>query len=165
MEGILILGVILFIVGSVIQFVRRKSGAKEEKKEWLPYIKKQYLLTPTEHKFFNILEKAIENRYYIFPQIVLSNIVLLKGRGSFKGGYRNRIDKKTVDFVLFDKQDISPVLVIELDDYTHNRDSRRKRDEKVDKILNRCNIPIIHTPFISEEKLRLQINLKLKISS
>ncbi len=164
MEGIFILGIILFILGSVVQFVRGKSGAKEEKKDWLPYMKKQYLLTPTEHKFFSILEKVVKNKYYIFPQIVLSDIVQLKGKGSLKGGYRNKINKKTVDFVLFDKQNISPVLVIELDDYTHEKPSRKKRDNLVDKILDYCDIPIIHTPFISEEKLQEQINLKLKVS-
>ncbi|MFC1730770.1 DUF2726 domain-containing protein [candidate division KSB1 bacterium] len=163
MEKIYILAFIILVAGFVAQFIRGKDKDITEKKgKWLPYIKKQYLLTQSEHKFFDVLEKASENKYYIFPQIVLSNIVQLKGKGSLKGGYRSKINKKTVDFVLFDKQDISPILVIELDDYTHKRPSRKRRDNFVNDVLEHCSIPILHVMSIPDEKeLKTQIDSKI----
>lgn len=143
--------------------MERDKDIIKKNKDRLPYAKKPYLLTPTEHKFFNILEKTSRDKYYIFPQIVLSDIVQLKGRGSLKSGYRNKIDKKTVDFVLFDKENISPVLVIELDDYTHKRLSRKRRDNFVNEVLEHCGIPILHITSIPNEKeLKTQIDIKLK---
>ncbi len=153
-------GVAVFIANSL----NIKGGLKEKKLEgWLPYMKKSYLLTRTEHEFFNTLEKIVEGKYYIFPQIVLTDIVQLKGKGSLRGGYRSKINKKIVDFVLFDKQNISPVLVIELDDYTHQRPDRKKRDIFLNRVLDHCEIPILHTPLISEIELKTKITEKLKI--
>ncbi len=126
-------------------------------------MKKSFLLTRAEHQFFKILERAVGGQYYIFPQLAPDKIVLLKGKGSFKRGYRNKISKKSVDFVLFDKQNISPILVIELDDPTHQRPDRKARDSFLDKVLNRCDIPILHThSTFNEEELKAQIEEKIK---
>ena len=164
MYKILLLGIALAIIGFVIEFLRTKGGKGSEKKEeWLPYQKKIWLLTRAEREFFNVLERAVAGQYYIFPQLALDKIVMLDGKGSLKGGYRNKIDLKSVDFVLFDKQNISPVLVIELDDYTHQRPDRQKRDGFVDRVLNHCEIPILHIMSISKDgELLAQINEKLK---
>ncbi len=77
------------------------------------------------------------------------------------GGYRSKINKKIVDFVLFDKQNISPILVIELDDYTHQKPDRKKRDVFLNKVLDHCGIPILHTPSVHEEELRMKIKEKI----
>jgi hypothetical protein len=147
----------------IANFLNKKGGLKKEKKaEFLPYIKRTYLLTPAEHEFFNTLEKVVEGKYYIFPQVVLADIVKLKGKGYFKPSYRTKIDKKTVDFVLFDKKNISPILVIELDDYTHQRQKRKKRDVFLNKVLDICKIQILHTSLISEMELKAIITEKLK---
>lgn len=165
MNNILILGVVLAVIGFIFQFLNTKgSGGVTKKEEWLPYMEKSYLLTRAEHEFFSILERAVSDQYYIFPQLALDKIVMLEGKGSLKGGYRNKIDQKSVDFVLFDKQNISPVLVIELDDYTHQRPERQERDGFVDRVLNHCNIPILHVRSIpKEEELRTQIGTKIRI--
>lgn len=86
---------------------------------------------------------------------------MLDGKGSLKGGYRNKIDLKSVDFVLFDKQNISPVLVIELDDYTHQRSDRQARDGFVDRVLNHCGVPILHVvSSLKETELKAKIDEK-----
>ncbi|MFZ2832236.1 MAG: DUF2726 domain-containing protein [Minisyncoccia bacterium] len=136
MEKILILGVALAVVGFIFQFLNEQGKGGAKKEEWLPYSKKTWLLTRAEREFFSILEKAVGGQYYIFPQLALDKIVMLEGKGSLKGGYRNKIDQKSVDFALFSKQDVSPVLVIELDDYTHQRPDRQTRDGFVDRVLN-----------------------------
>ena len=163
MNGIIILGIVLGVAAFVIQFIKEKGGGESSKREeWLPYAKKSYLLTPAEHEFFSVLEQAAESKYYIFPQLALDKLVLLSGKGSYRGGYRNKIDQKSVDFVLFDKQNISPILVIELDDYTHERPDRQARDGFVDRVMSHCNIPILHIhSMLKGGELKAQIDAKL----
>ncbi|HAT68294.1 MAG: hypothetical protein A2481_04540 [Candidatus Yonathbacteria bacterium RIFOXYC2_FULL_47_9] len=165
MEKILILGIVLAALGFIAQFLNAKGGgAVAKKEEWLPYSKKTWLLTRAEREFFSVLERAVAGQYYIFPQLALDKIVMLEGKGSLKGGYRNKIDQKSVDFALFDKQSISPVLIIELDDYTHQRPERQIRDGFVDRVLDHCNIPILHiTSVPKEEELRTQIGAKISL--
>jgi hypothetical protein len=166
MNGIIILGLVLGVAAFVIQFIKEKSrGESSKKEEWLPYTKKIYLLTSAEHEFFNVLEQAMEGKYYIFPQLALDKLVLLSGKGSYRGGYRNKIDQKSVDFVLFNKQNVSPVLVIELDDFTHERPDRQIRDGFVDKVMNHCNIPILHTRSVQNiDELRDKIAEKIRLA-
>lgn len=168
MEKLLILAAVVGVLGFAFKILTElnvKGTAETAKKEeWLPYSKKTWLLTRAEREFFSVLERAVIGQYYIFPQIALDKIVMLDGKGSLKGGYRNKIDLKSVDFVLFNKQDISPALVIELDDYTHQRADRRTRDSFVDRVLNHCGIPILHVTSIPrEEELRARIGEKIKI--
>lgn len=162
MNKLLLLGIVVGAVGLIFQFLNEK-GRVSKKDEWLPYTKKTWLLTRSEREFFSVLERVVGGEYYIFTQLALDKIVMLEGKGSFRSGYRNKIDQKSVDFALFSKQDISPVLVIELDDYTHKRPDRQTRDGFVDRVLNHCGIPIIHiTSIQKEESLRVQIAEVLK---
>ncbi len=155
----------VFLAVFIAGLLKEKGGSREGKKEeWLPYMKKSYLLTRAEHEFFSTLEKVVGSQYYVFPQLAIDKIVQLKGKGSSKRGYRSKINKKSVDFVLFDKQNISPVLVIELDDYTHQRPDRKKRDVFLNRVLDHCEIPVLHTPSVSEEELKTKITEKLKIT-
>lgn len=157
MEKLLLLGIVVGALGLFFKFLNEIGGVGK-RNEWLPYTKKTWLLTRAEREFFGVLERAVGGEYYIFPQLALDKIVILAGKGSLKGGYRNKINQKSVDFTLFNKQDISPALVIELDDYTHQRPDRQTRDGFVDRVLIHCDIPILHIISIpKEENLRVQI--------
>ncbi len=123
---------------------------EEENNKILPFEKKKYLMTQTEHKFFDVLQNIIGDKHFIEPQVALSRIIEVKdngqgryGPGSWFSNF-NRINKKSVDFVIFDKQDFSPQLVIELDDYTHNYYNRRQRDEFLDEALKAADLNILH---------------------
>ena len=55
-----------------------------------------------------------------------------------------QISQKHIDFALQDKTDLEIKLLIEIDDYTHQRIDRIKRDEFVDSVCEQANIPILH---------------------
>jgi hypothetical protein len=156
---------ILFVVAMVLIFVAKELKIKlpkiirapfgtiddeiEKGKKIYPFKKKQYLMTQTEYKFFGALREAVKDKYFIMPQVALSRIIeVQKGLGRYGSDswYSNfsRINKKTLDFVIFDKQYFSPLLAIELDDYTHNYHHRKIRDEFVDNALSSANINILH---------------------
>ncbi len=133
-----------------------------EEEEVLPYFKKNYLLTRAENSFFKILEEVVGEQYYIFPQLSIDKLVLIERSYSYNYSFRNRINRKSVDFVLFDKQNISPVLVIELDDFTHEREDRKERDLFVNKLFNHCGVPILRVDSIpKKEELGIKINTKI----
>jgi len=58
----------------------------------------------------------------------------------------NKIRQKHVDYVICTKDTCSPVLVIELDDSSHQREDRKERDAEVGRILQTAGLPILHCP-------------------
>lgn len=145
-------------------FFEGRLKTRKEKTEHLPYTKKQYFLTNNERSLLAVIEKIVDNRYYIFPQVHFSKIIYAQGQQNFKNPYFNKIDRKSADFVLFDKQNVSPVLVIEVDDASHNRPDRIERDGFIDRVLERCGIPIVRVqPLVSEGELREMLEKGLKV--
>lgn len=110
---------------------------EEEKEVYLPYKKKSFLLTKAEYNFDRVLTEAVKDKYYIGRQVPLSSIVEVTS--TYKP-YRSKIDKKTIDFVLFNKAGYTPYLAIELDDLSHSRWDRIQRDEFVQDVLKRADI-------------------------
>jgi very-short-patch-repair endonuclease len=107
------------------------------------YKRRDFLMSRPEHEFFDILVSALENQYYVFPQVHLPNILDHKIVGqNWKGAFRH-MDEKSVDFVICDKAYIKPLLVIELDDKTHEREDRVIRDEEVERILTQAELPFL----------------------
>jgi len=134
---LIILGIIF--VGVVILelfFGKRKKRVYE-------YRKKDFFMTRSEHEFFDTLISIIGNKYYIFAQVHLSTFLYHKIKKQNRLGAFSHINQKSVDFVLCDKSYISPKLVIELDDKTHERKSRILRDDEVNRILETARLPIL----------------------
>lgn len=144
--SVILLGIILGIIKSLPEIVKlcsRYKGNKGASQAYLPYKKKRYLLTEAEHRFFIALQEAIEDQYYIFPQIHLANLLYVpKGTYHWKT-YFNRIIQKSVDFVICEKEYLSPVLAIELNDSSHNLPDRIERDKFVEASLEKSGLPIL----------------------
>jgi len=134
---------VIFLIAIFLAPRLKISDTKPD--EYLPYIKKEYLMTKAEHEFFKILQQVVQDKYYIVPQVQLSNLVQVEKPKRWEYSVRNKIDRKSVDFVLFNKENFTPHLVIELDDSSHLREDRQKRDNFVDRILSKAGIKIIHT--------------------
>jgi hypothetical protein len=60
--------------------------------------------------------------------------------------YRNKIDRKHVDFLLCDPQTMHPLMGIELDDASHSRKSRQERDAFVDRVFEVAGLPLVRVP-------------------
>ena len=58
----------------------------------------------------------------------------------------NRINQKHVDFLLVRTTDLAPVAGVELDDSSHERADRKKRDVFVDEVFRTCKLPLLHVP-------------------
>jgi len=136
------------------------------KKEW-PYIKNDSLLTETEKRFYFVLAEIMGNDYLIFSKVRMADLLHLpRMSGSNFYHYFNKIQSKHVDFLICDKKNIKPLLVIELDDLSHLQSNRMIRDLLVNKIFENAKLPIEHisvSQSYNKEDLLKKINSSLFI--
>lgn len=123
------------------------------------YKLKEEFITETEFKFYKTLKKvAYELQLNLFTQVALNRILEINNRRC-QIQLRNRIDKKSIDFVLYDEKTKKIVCCIELDDNSHKRSDRKERDEFLDDMLNGI-VKLIHIKtenYYDCEKLKQQI--------
>ena len=133
--------------------------------QFLPYVAVP-LLTDAERRFFLVLEDIIPKQCYLLAQVRLANLVHVKpGTGLFWKNF-SPIGMKCVDFVIVQRDTMTPVLVIELDDRTHKQRERQQRDNFVDQVLTSVSIPILHWPVsVSYNQAELSQAIGSKLSA
>ena len=117
-------------------------------------------MTVKERELFSLLDECVPVQYYIFPQIHIASILEVKKGERKWQTYFNKIISKSIDFVIFDKVNISPVLAIELDDSTHLLEKRMLRDGFVNKAIKDGGIKMLR---FKTEDLSNRENIKSKI--
>ncbi|NOR82539.1 MAG: DUF2726 domain-containing protein, partial [Ardenticatenales bacterium] len=109
----------------------------------LPYRLKTELLSAAELEFYRVLRLAVGAWAVICPKVGLGDLFYPQtGNRSANTSYRNRIDRKHVDFVLCDPHTMRPLVGIELDDASHRRASREKRDRLVNGAFAAAGRPL-----------------------
>ncbi|HMO13133.1 MAG TPA: DUF2726 domain-containing protein [Pirellulaceae bacterium] len=109
-----------------------------------PYHCKDYLFTKGERAFFDVLCAAVGNDYLIFSKVRLADLIFVRRGTEKRQAYFNRIQSKHVDFVICSRDVVRPLLAIELDDASHEREDRQERDGFVDSALAAAKLPILH---------------------
>jgi hypothetical protein len=138
--------VMLFIVVIIKVFSASRGRdivLKSRQLQKYRFRRKEYFMTKKESDFYKALHNAVGDEYIVFAQVHLSTIVDEKIEGQDWRAARAHIDRKSVDFVLCDKEYISPKLAIELDDLTHEREDRKSRDEIVEGVLAQAGVPLL----------------------
>ena len=99
---------------------------------------KKCLITDYEKRFYMILKTNFEQKYAIQTQVNLLSIV----NKNTNDKYRNELFRN-IDFGIFDKNTLEPLVMIEINDKSHCEQERYKRDLKVREILQESKIPLI----------------------
>ncbi|MCM1528866.1 MAG: DUF2726 domain-containing protein [Alistipes sp.] len=154
MKEVIIIVLVVVLVLILVTGKKKQKVNKREKQdyepqqsfyEFFPYQKK-YLLTKNEYNFYKKLV-PIANKYnlQILTKIRLADLVETKPNLNRvdSNAYFNKIKSKHIDFALAHHMAI--VMLIELDDSSHQYQSRAERDMFVDDVLQRCGYTIIHT--------------------
>ena len=113
-------------------------------------------MTEYERRIYSILLKLGDD-YKIIPQVNMASIIKKKNNDHYYSDlFRN------IDFAIFDKDCSNLLMLIEIDDSTHNSYKRRQRDEKVNNICHDVGIKILHfyTSYPNEEGYVLNRILK-----
>lgn len=110
------------------------------------YKRKSSILTQTENEFYTQLCNALYFaglKVIVWPQVNVSSIIETVGKDSQQRMKAfNRICRKSVDYVIVNQKTRETILCIELDDYTHNRNSRQERDNFINSIFISVGIPL-----------------------
>ena len=152
---VLLLVILIVILERFINDDLIEKNKKEEIDYSEKYIKKDYLLTQTELKFYKILKSiADELNLIICPQVPLYQVVRNIEYKDF-----SRISNKTIDF-LITEQNLKIRICVELDDYTHKQQKRIKRDNFVNELLEKTWVKILRIPvqsYYEKDDLRNKI--------
>ncbi len=146
--------------------VRESPEAKAKPK--YEYKRKSFFMTRTEQAFYKGLVQAVGSEFFIFPQAHLPTLIDEKVPGQDWRAARSHVNRKSVDFVLCDKEYISPKLAIELDDSSHERQERIERDREVERIFDSVGMPLLRVEYrenLSVEELASRIREKLPSES
>lgn len=106
------------------------------------YSRREYLMTSNERQFYKSLFNAVGRKYLIFPQIHLDALFRYNLKNQYHQAAFRAVQRYSVDYVLCDPN-FYIVCAIELDDSTHQKLERQARDEAVERVFLRANLPLI----------------------
>lgn len=111
----------------------------------LPYCLRDDFLSPAEFSFYRVLQLAVRDQGIVCPKVNLADIFFVS-RPNENQAYRNRIDRKHVDFLVCHPRTMKPQFGVELDDKSHGRSDRVERDEFVNEVFQAAGLPLIRKP-------------------
>ena len=148
---------IVLLLAAVIFFrllmQRGIVGRRKIEKDYSHSYKQKYIFSLNEKSAYRTLAPwAQEHGYDIFPKMRLADIIVPRSKEYYLPMFR-KISQKHVDFVICDYE-CRVKFIIELDDNSHKRQDRVKRDAFVDQACRGAGYTIIHTRAITEELLK-----------
>ena len=159
---------ILLVTALIIAFkfiVAISSEKPKGKSNLSVYERKPYLFdNSSEFNLYKVLLELFGDKYFIFPQINYSHLIQpKKTTWAEERKHRSRIDRKSADFILCDKERIVPQLVIELDGGAQNYKRKQTRDKFINELAKNVNLPILHLRAgnLDKEAIRKEIEQKL----
>lgn len=137
--------IVAVAVGIVVRDLKTKNGQPDEDIEKLPY-RRKFLLTKNEYWFYKSL-KEIADKYgfAVLAKIRFADLVEVSAEVDKKEymKYFGKIKSKHIDFILCKKDNLYPELLIELNDSSHNKEDRIKRDDFIKKIAEKVGYKMI----------------------
>lgn len=127
-----------------------------------PYESAGPLLTAAERNFHLSLEKAIPSGYVLTFKVRIGDVLKVRKGLDRKRAMimRSKIQQKHFDFVFCRKEDMSVACCVELNDASHNRADRVKRDEFVRAACEAAGVPLLEVKAgrsYAVEDLRLHV--------
>lgn len=109
-----------------------------------PFKLRDDFLSKAEHSFYQVLRTVVGDQVLICPKVNLGDLFFVATGDHRKNrALANRIDRKHVDFLLCDPKTVRPLVGIELDDKSHEREDRKTRDELVEAVFAAAGLPLV----------------------
>lgn len=122
-----------------------RLGGPSAGADQLPYRLREDFLSSAEASFYRVLQSSLNDTFLVCPKVNLADIFFVP-RSEGSQSYKNKIDRKHVDFLLCDPATLTPVLGIELDDASHARSDRQTRDQFVNEVFKAAGVPLLRVP-------------------
>ena len=131
---------------------------EELNEEKIPYIRKN-LMTKNEWVFYkNLKPIAEEMNLSILCKTRIADLIEIE-KGLSKSEWQtafNKINKKHIDFILCNPENLFPLLLIELDDSTHDTDKGKERDTFVEKVFEKTGYKLLRIRGTADLKEKIQ---------
>lgn len=109
------------------------------------YSKKSRLVTENEKRFLPVIQEALSRlskfhegtSYNVFPQVALSSFICKDDSTKWRSELF-----RSVDFLITD-QNYEPLLVIEINDRSHDNPERIQRDTNLKSICKEARVPVV----------------------
>ncbi|WP_298628937.1 DUF2726 domain-containing protein [uncultured Thermus sp.] len=155
------LGLVIFALGLLGK--REGLGGQDVS---LPYRLRHSVLTPAERSFLGVLERAVPEGVRVWPKVRLVDVLYIDARGKERQAALNRVLAKHVDFLLVRAQDARPLLAIELDDRSHQREDRQERDRFLEALARQVGLSLVRVRVkegyaLEEVRRLLEVHLAL----
>ena len=129
-------------------FILRLFGGRPMESGPLPYRLRDDFLSAGELAFYRVLSAVVGSRAVVLTKVNLADVFFV-ARPNENTGYRNRIDRKHVDFLLCDPTSMRPLVAVELDDRSHQSPRRQDRDRFVDQVFEAAGLTLVRVPLRS----------------
>lgn len=106
----------------------------------------RYFVSDAEASFFRVLRSVVGDRGHVLAQVSLRQLLWLPGNSRSnpgRGTWQNKVAARTVDFVVCHPATLQPLVVIELDEPSHAEARRQTRDEEVEAMLRKADMPVL----------------------
>ena len=134
--------IIIVVIGLAFVIISRNAGHATNE---YPYRKLDVLFSPAERSFFGVLSQAASKDALILGKVRVADVITPKkgvSRSNWQKAF-NKISNKHFDFILCDKNDLSILCAIELNDCSHNNKKRKDRDAFLEGACQSANVPLI----------------------
>lgn len=106
------------------------------------YRRSKSLFTFREREFFKALLEDVGSQYAVFAKVRLGDIIWLANEPENRKYHINQLLCKHFDFLLCEKGTYKPLLVIELDDSSHDKYEHHERDEFKGKVCEAIGLKL-----------------------
>jgi hypothetical protein len=137
MEWLILLTLVLL---AAFALLTRKGGNANK----FAYEKNEPLFSPAERSFFGVLNQAAKDDAVVLGKVRVAD-VLRPPRGMDRSNWQkafNRISAKHFDYVICSPDTLSVLAVIELDDKSHSKSKRAKRDRFLETACSGAELPL-----------------------
>jgi very-short-patch-repair endonuclease len=148
--GLVVVFLIVLVFLNAAIKLKPKGAPKDERYAAKP------LLSENEKAWFKAIRSALPHAH-VFAQVALNQLV--KAEGPKWRSAKNKIDPRSIDFVLLNP-DLAVLLAIEIDDRSHQQEKRQADDAKKNKALHDADIPLIRfsaTPVLAESEIKRRV--------
>lgn len=143
----IVLVVIILVLFFIFKLKRQSQEVSNEHFEYT-YQRLESLFTPAERSFYGVLKQTINEKVEVFAKVRVADVITPK-KGGVKGAWQtafNKISAKHFDFVICNKNDLSFICAVELDDASHNTAKTKKRDAFLENACGSAHFPLIRVP-------------------
>lgn len=107
------------------------------------YRKSKSVLTYRERILLRSIRRAIAGEYTLLMKVRMGDFIWLANEPKDRKYHNSQIQCKHVDFLICDKFMLEPLLVIELDDKSHQKFDHAERDKFKDETFDAVGLPVI----------------------